>query len=98
MAALWRESGLRDVEQTSLTLRMRFRDFDDYWTPLATGKGPHGQYVTPWTEDSPRNIEETFAPCLHWKLPRQSPLHDRQRLGLPRDSFRMTPPRYSNPN
>jgi hypothetical protein len=24
---------------------MEFRSFEDYWTPFASGEGPHGQYV-----------------------------------------------------
>ena len=45
MAAAWREAGLVEVEQTSLTIRAEFADFTDYWSPFVTGEGPHGQYV-----------------------------------------------------
>jgi hypothetical protein len=45
MATLWRELGLRDVEQTSLVIRMEFACFDDYWTPFTKGEGPPGQFV-----------------------------------------------------
>src|SRR2546430_849325 len=45
MATLWREFGFRDVEQTSLVIRMEFACFDDYWTPFTKGEGPPGQFV-----------------------------------------------------
>jgi SAM-dependent methyltransferase len=45
MAMLWRRLGLRDVEQTSLTIRMDFASFDDYWEPFTTGEGGVGPFV-----------------------------------------------------
>jgi SAM-dependent methyltransferase len=45
MAALWRELGFLEVEQTSLLIRMDFACFDDYWTPFTKGEGPPGQLV-----------------------------------------------------
>ncbi len=49
MAAVWRELGLLDVEQTSLVIRMEFADFDDYWVSFTNGEGAHSQYVTKLT-------------------------------------------------
>lgn len=45
MGAMWRQVGLADVAETSLTIRMDFAAFDDYWQPLAVGEGPPGQFV-----------------------------------------------------
>lgn len=45
MAELWLKRGLRDVEQTSLLIRMEFDSFDDYWEPYTTGEGPTGKFV-----------------------------------------------------
>jgi hypothetical protein len=45
LAALWRQLGLVQVEQTSLLIRMDFASFDDYWHSFTTGEGPQGQYV-----------------------------------------------------
>jgi SAM-dependent methyltransferase len=45
MAEAWRGAGLEGVEETSLTIRMEFASFGDYWAPFETGEGPHGQYV-----------------------------------------------------
>jgi SAM-dependent methyltransferase len=40
-----RSLGLTEVKETSLTIRMEFESFDDYWAPFETGEGPHGKYV-----------------------------------------------------
>lgn len=51
METLWRDLGLRDVEQTSLLTHMEFQSFEDYWAPFASGEGPHGQYVAKLPEE-----------------------------------------------
>lgn len=45
MANLWRAAGLARVERQSLTVRMDFANWDDYWQPLLGGQGPVGGYV-----------------------------------------------------
>jgi SAM-dependent methyltransferase len=45
LARLWHEVGLREVADGSLTIRMEFQDFADYWEPLLGGQGPFGAYV-----------------------------------------------------
>jgi SAM-dependent methyltransferase len=40
-----RRAGLQAVEETSLTIRMDYADFADYWGPIATAQGPVGDYV-----------------------------------------------------
>jgi SAM-dependent methyltransferase len=45
MATLWHRLGLRDVEQTSITIRMEFASFEDYWQPFTTGEGGPGQFM-----------------------------------------------------
>jgi len=42
---LWRALGLRDVEQTSASVRFDFENFPDYWEPFRTGEGTMGGYV-----------------------------------------------------
>ncbi len=42
---LWRGAGLADTELGSLTIRMDYADFGDYWDPLMAGQGPVGSYV-----------------------------------------------------
>jgi SAM-dependent methyltransferase len=45
LVGLWQEIGLRDIERGSLTVRMDYQSFDDYWEPLLGGQGPFGAYV-----------------------------------------------------
>jgi SAM-dependent methyltransferase len=45
MATLWRRLGLRDVEESSITIRMEFASFEDYWQPFTTGEGGPGQFM-----------------------------------------------------
>jgi ubiquinone/menaquinone biosynthesis C-methylase UbiE len=39
------ERGLADVTETELMIRMDYRDFHDFWAPIAAGEGPLGKYV-----------------------------------------------------
>jgi hypothetical protein len=45
LARLWQASGLRDIKGGSLTIRMDYASFTDYWEPLLGGQGPFGSYV-----------------------------------------------------
>jgi len=45
LAGLWRKIGLRDVQEASLTIRMDFRSFADYWEPWLGGQGTVGPYA-----------------------------------------------------
>jgi SAM-dependent methyltransferase len=45
MVDLWQAAGFEDVTRNSLTIRMDFSNFADYWEPLLGGQGPVGGYV-----------------------------------------------------
>jgi SAM-dependent methyltransferase len=45
LAAAFNEAGLRNVTTASLTIRMEYADFSDYWEPIANAQGPVGDYV-----------------------------------------------------
>jgi SAM-dependent methyltransferase len=45
LASLWLAAGFGDVVTGSLTVRMDYVSFDDYWRPLLGGQGPVGTYV-----------------------------------------------------
>ncbi len=42
---LFDAGGFREIERGSLTIRMDYASFDDYWQPLRGGQGPVGAYV-----------------------------------------------------
>jgi len=44
LGALWRETGLRDVEDGALTVEAGYAGFDDFWEPFTLGVGPGGAY------------------------------------------------------
>ena len=37
--------GLKEVEETSLLIRMEYASFEDFWEPIAAGEGPIGKYM-----------------------------------------------------
>jgi ubiquinone/menaquinone biosynthesis C-methylase UbiE len=43
--ALWRESGLRDVETEALDVSSEYEDFEELWSSFSRGVGPAGQYL-----------------------------------------------------
>jgi SAM-dependent methyltransferase len=45
LASAFREVGLGKVDACSLTIRMEYRDFADYWEPIENAEGPVGDYV-----------------------------------------------------
>ncbi|WP_262273423.1 class I SAM-dependent methyltransferase [Microvirga yunnanensis] len=57
LSSAWIAMGLRDVVQTSLTIRMEFASFSDYWEPLLAGQGFVGAYVQNLTDEQRRLIE-----------------------------------------
>ena len=44
-------AGLAHIEETLITFRMDYTDFDDYWRPLLGGQGPIGSYVAGLADD-----------------------------------------------
>jgi SAM-dependent methyltransferase len=51
LAGLWQASALRDVKDGSLTIRMDYASFADYWEPLLGGQGPFGSYALAEAEE-----------------------------------------------
>ncbi len=58
---LFEAAGLERVERTSLTIRMDYASFADYWQPLCGGQGPVGTYLTKLAPDLRARIEEAVA-------------------------------------
>jgi SAM-dependent methyltransferase len=55
---LFRAAGLMEVQQGSLTIRMKYACFDDYWQPLLGGQGPVGTYIASLGGDLRLKIED----------------------------------------
>jgi SAM-dependent methyltransferase len=58
LPVLWHDAGLTAVERASITIRMEYADFADYWEPLLGGQGPGGAYVEGLPPERRRLIEE----------------------------------------
>jgi SAM-dependent methyltransferase len=57
LAATWKRIGLTDITQVSLTIRMEFQSFADYWEPFLGGQGMSGAYVKGLTDEKRSLIE-----------------------------------------
>jgi SAM-dependent methyltransferase len=55
---LFRRAGLAEIVRHSLTIRMDYAAFDDYWSPLLGGQGPVGTYVTQLAPELQPRIRE----------------------------------------
>lgn len=51
LAQIFDAQGLENISDTELIIRMEYQNFDDYWTPIAAGEGPLGQYVESLDQD-----------------------------------------------
>jgi SAM-dependent methyltransferase len=58
LAGFFREAGLAAVEEQSLTIRMDYANFDDFWQPFLGGQGPVGTYFTNLVPDLKARIKE----------------------------------------
>ena len=58
LATLWRERGLLQVEETSLTVPLVFSSFEDYWSPFLGGQGPAGSYVVSLGSEQRLHLEQ----------------------------------------
>ncbi len=45
LTALFEAAGIRDVEETALTVAVEHESFDEWWEPYTLGVGPAGAYV-----------------------------------------------------
>jgi len=71
LAALFGQEGLKNVEETSLTVALRFASFDDYWAPFLLGQGPAGAYVA----KLPRDRQIALGERLRKRLLGSTPDH-----------------------
>ncbi len=46
LARVWREAGFVGVGESTVTIRMDFESFDDYWAPYVGGDGPYAAFVS----------------------------------------------------
>jgi SAM-dependent methyltransferase len=64
LAALFREAGLDEIEETELAATVRHPDFEDWWQPLTFGVGPAGAYVAALDDDERADLRESLRRAL----------------------------------
>jgi SAM-dependent methyltransferase len=57
-------AGLRDVRSTSLTVRLPFTSYDEWWAPYLDGVGPVGSYVASLDPEHRRRVEQRCRELL----------------------------------
>jgi SAM-dependent methyltransferase len=60
LAQLFEDAGLRDVASSTLTVRVRFASFSDWWEPYTLGVGPAGDHVA---RLDPQRRDDLKAAC-----------------------------------
>jgi SAM-dependent methyltransferase len=64
LMSLATEAGLRDVESSSLTVRVRFTSYDAWWAPYLLGVGPLGAYVSTLSAEHLRKLRDRCESLL----------------------------------
>ena len=60
LATLWREAGLHDVTDGSLTIESRYRDFDELWDSFQGGVGPAGAHASALEGEAREAVRKAF--------------------------------------
>jgi ubiquinone/menaquinone biosynthesis C-methylase UbiE len=55
---LFEQAGLNQIRRESITIRMDYAGFEDYWMPILGGQGPVGTYVTDLPADLRCRVED----------------------------------------
>ena len=64
LAELFREAGLREVEDTMLAAQVEYASFEDWWEPYTAGVGPAGAYVRGLDDDTRDALQERCRQLL----------------------------------
>jgi SAM-dependent methyltransferase len=58
LSALFTEAGVREIEETTLSVDVEHPTFEDWWQPYTLGVGPAGAYVAGLAEDVQAALRE----------------------------------------
>jgi ubiquinone/menaquinone biosynthesis C-methylase UbiE len=58
LARAWSEAGLQDIAQDTLTIRMDFQSFADFWAPCEGKDGPLADYVGTLGDDARASVRD----------------------------------------
>ena len=60
LARAWRAAGFTEVAETTLSIRMEFASFDDYWTPYVGKDGPGAEYVAALSDAERSRLQDAI--------------------------------------
>jgi ubiquinone/menaquinone biosynthesis C-methylase UbiE len=60
LANAWRAAGFTDVVDTTLSIRMEFASFDDFWTPYLGKEGQQAEYVATLSDAERTRLREAL--------------------------------------
>jgi ubiquinone/menaquinone biosynthesis C-methylase UbiE len=60
LKAAWLAAGFNDVIETTLTVRMEFASFEDYWAPVVGKDGPQAEYVATLSDAERARLREAL--------------------------------------
>ena len=58
LATAWRKAGFENVHEGTLTIRMEFASFSDYWVPYVGKEGPVAEYVSTLSADKQQKLKD----------------------------------------
>ena len=64
LTRLFAGAGLRDVEETALSVSLEHRRFEDWWEPYTAGVGPAGVYIAALDEEARTRLRERCRDAL----------------------------------
>jgi SAM-dependent methyltransferase len=64
LEALWRKSGLTNVEERGLTVRRSYASFAEYWQPFLMGERPGAAYATSLSPEDRARLEQRLRQRL----------------------------------
>jgi hypothetical protein len=60
LVGLWRDVGLRDVDDRTITVSSAYRDFDELWATFRAGVGPVGVHAESLEGDALEAVRKAF--------------------------------------
>ena len=60
LGALWRQAGLRDVQDGEIVVSVPYSSFEELWEPFTLGVGPAGAYTTALPPDGREDLRREF--------------------------------------